>query len=356
MQKIFLNHQLQAPDDVHLLLETYEKQIFDLKQLIEISKSLNSTLDYPILIDSILYTCMGQLKVLKSAIFTRKDFDVPDFTLHRNFKGFELEHNTEYVIPENHDVVRFLSQNSRCFTMEELEDIFGCCDGLAALKRLEPSLVVPLKAKGLIMGIIVLGERIDGEAFSESEKDYLLNIAMLAGIAIHNAFLFEMTTTDMMTKLKMRHFFLTNLIERQEEAAVSEKHLAIIMMDIDHFKNLNDTYGHTCGDYVLKQVSRIILKSVRQMDLAARYGGEEFIVLLPDADGKTAKSVAERVRKGIEKQLFEYDNHQFNVTISIGVAEYDPARDVTANKFIDRADKALYYSKQNGRNMVNLAE
>jgi two-component system cell cycle response regulator len=355
-QRPVLEQQVDATGDLHLLIESYEKQVFDLKQLIEISKSLNSTLDYHILIDSILYTCMGQMKVLKAAIFTRKDFDMPDFTLHRNFKGFEINHLVEYAIPENHPVIRFLSRTSRCFTLEELHEISGCCDNLDALDSLEPSLIVPLKAKGYLMGLIVLGERINGEPFCEAEKEYLLNIAMLAGIAIHNAFLFEMTNTDMMTKLKLRHFFLSNLIEQQVEAAATGKHLSIIMMDIDFFKVLNDTYGHTCGDYVLKQVARLIMKSVRQIDLAARYGGEEFIVLLPDTDGKTAKRIAERIRNGIQKEVYEYDDNRFSVTISMGVAEYDPVRDTTTGKFIDRADKALYYSKQNGRNRVTLAE
>ncbi|MBN2875405.1 MAG: sensor domain-containing diguanylate cyclase [Spirochaetales bacterium] len=338
-----------------LLKDEYEKQIFDLKQLLEISKSLNSTLDYGILIESILYTIMGQMKVLKAALYAKKGIDSTAFNLHRNYKGFEIDHDIDYSIPEDVPAMRLFARETRCWTLEEVRERLGDLGGLERIEPLGSCLIVPLKAKGVVNGLILLGEQIMNEEFSQYEKDYLLNIAILASIAINNAFLFEMTTTDMMTKLRMKHYFYTVLIEKMEESAFGEKPLSVIMADIDHFKQFNDTYGHSCGDEVLKNVARLLQKQTRLADVAARYGGEEFCMLLPDTDAKTAAIIAERIRHGIEEMSFEYEGQRLSVTLSLGVAEYDQNRDLSGTSIIDRADKAMYNSKQTGRNRVSVA-
>jgi diguanylate cyclase (GGDEF)-like protein len=348
--------EMLGDEAIQSLCDAYEKQIFDLRQLLEISKSLNSTLDYNILIDSILYTIMGQMKVLKAGLFAKKGLDTPTFTLHRNYKGFELNHDMDYNIDEDHPLIRLFQRDYACYTLQDIERQLGGFQGLESLASLEPTLIVPLKAKGVINGIIVLGEQIETDVFTEYEKEYVLNIALLAAIAINNAFLFEMTTTDMMTKLRMKHYFYTVLIERMEQAASSGYPLCVVMMDIDHFKKFNDTYGHSCGDAVLKQVAKIVQSVVRSNDLAARYGGEEFVVLLPETSLHDAALIAERIRESIQDFVLEYEGLSLSITISLGVAQYDPSRDITGKSVIDRADRALYMSKSAGRNRVSLAD
>lgn len=335
--------------------DAYEKQIFDLKQLFEISKSLNSTLDYTILIESILYTIMGQMKVLKAALYAKKGIDSSRFYLHRNYKGFELDHKQDYSLAEDAPAMRLFARETRCWTLEEIRQRLGDLGGLESVEAMSPCLLVPLKAKGVINGLILLGDQIVCEDFSAYERDYLLNIAVLASIAINNAFLFEMTTTDMMTKLRMKHYFYTVLIEKMEESAFTGKPLSVLMCDIDHFKKFNDTYGHSCGDEVLKSVARLIQNQTRVVDVAARYGGEEFCMLLPDTDETAARHIAERIRIGVQSIDIEYEGKKLSVTISIGVAGYDPNRDLTGKSVIDRADKAMYLAKQRGRNRVATA-
>ena len=335
--------------------QEYEKQLFDLRQLLEISKSLNSMLDFNILIDAILFNVMGQMKVLGAGIFAKKGLGATRFSLYRNHKGFEIEHGVDYSIAEDHPIIKLFGRQYGCYTYEDLQQRIGSSTGIEAISSLKPSLVVPLKTKGTINGLLIVGDKIGGEGFDVYEREYALNLAGLAAVAINNAFLFEMTTTDVMTHLKMKHYLHAVLLERIGEAAVSAKPLSVIMIDIDFFKKVNDTYGHSCGDAVLKQVARVIQASVRGNDLAARYGGEEFCILLPDADEESARQAAERVREIVSSTSTNYAEKSLTVTVSLGVAQYDASRDVSAKSLIDRADQALYSSKQKGRNRVTVS-
>jgi two-component system, cell cycle response regulator len=342
--------------EIEALREEYEKQLFDLRQLLEVSKSLNSVLDYNILIDAILLNVMGQMKVLKAGIFAKKGLDSTRFSLHRNYKGFEIEHGVDYSIAENHPVISLFSKQCGCYSLEDIRQRLGSFEGLECMKSLKPSLLVPLRAKGVINGLLIIGDRIGEDLFDVYEREYALNLASLAAIAIHNAFLFEMTTTDMMTRLKMKHYFYSVLLERMGESASTGRALSVVMLDIDLFKKFNDTYGHSCGDAVLKQVARVMQASVRGNDIAARYGGEEFCLLLTDADAEHAQGAAERLRATIAATPTLYEGKSLTVTVSIGVAQYDQSRDISGKSLIDRADKALYVSKQEGRNRVSVAK
>jgi len=339
-----------------VLKRDLEKQIFDLKNLLEISKSLSSTLDYNILNDSILYTCLGALTVVKAAFFSKKSIDSTDFTLHRAFLGFDIDHAHSYSIPERSPLIDYLNEHTTCHDPESLYRVLPPSPETAVLAGIEPHILVPLKAKGSINGILVLGEKIGGEAFDDRDRDYLMNIAGLAAIAIHNAYLFELTTTDMMTKLKLKHYFLNNLHDRIRNLHSEKETLSLLMLDIDHFKKVNDSFGHLAGDETLKGVAAILQDAVRLIDVAARYGGEEFIVCLPGTDRVEAYDVAERIRSRVEEALFPSGSQTVRVTVSLGVAEWDPILDSSPLAFIERVDHALYASKQNGRNKVSLAD
>lgn len=338
-------------------IENYERKIYDLRQLIEISKGLNSTLDYNSLIDSILFTCMGQMQLLKAGIFLQKGIGAENYSLHRNYKGFELDHLKEYEIEHTSGVLRLLQEKTKCLTFDEIRASVPASDsGLHALNILNPGLLVPLTSKGKINGIIILGDRINMNLnnFIDSEKQYLLDIASLAGIAIHNAYLYEMATTDMMTKLKIHHYFQSALIDEIERTMKTRRELSLIMADIDHFKEFNDTYGHTAGDVVIKNVAAIIKENLRPTDMAARYGGEEFAVILPKTDIHESLIVAERIRQCIEESEVLYDEKILKATISIGITQFDQSLDYNSTDFIERADRALYESKRNGRNTVSI--
>ncbi|MBN2403333.1 MAG: sensor domain-containing diguanylate cyclase [Spirochaetes bacterium] len=348
-------YKIDSDLDMQQSTEIYERKIYDLMQLIEICKGLNSTLiDSNKLIESILLTCMGQMQLIKAGIFLKKDIDQNVFILHRNYKGFELDHTTEYEIEGDSSFIYFLENNFKCYELIELVDIFDDSPVINTMRLVSPSLIIPLKGKDKLNGIIVLGERINNETFTPDEKEYLMHIASLAGIAIHNAYLYEMATTDMMTKLKSHHFFQTSLIEEREKAVRNNTALSLIMFDIDHFKDFNDKHGHVCGDIVLKNVGKKILEKIRQIDIASRYGGEEFVVILPETGIEEAHIIAERIRVSIEELRVEYSGQIMSITLSGGVTQFLPYLDKDNLTFINRADKALYLSKERGRNRTTI--
>ncbi|MDE3060908.1 MAG: PleD family two-component system response regulator [Pseudomonadota bacterium] len=165
----------------------------------------------------------------------------------------------------------------------------------------------------------------------------------------------SMAVTDGLTGLYNRHYLNTHLTNMVRESLKNSKHLALMMMDMDHFKSVNDTYGHDAGDAVLKQLAQIITKAARSTDLPARFGGEEFVILMPETDPQAALGAANRMRELVAATPFEIkDGASIKRTVSIGVASLRPDSD-SAEGLLKRADEALYSAKDAGRNLVKMA-
>jgi two-component system cell cycle response regulator len=163
----------------------------------------------------------------------------------------------------------------------------------------------------------------------------------------------EMAITDQLTGLYNRRYMSSHLDTLIESAKKSERPIALLIMDIDHFKSVNDTYGHDVGDEVLREFANRIAANIRGIDMACRYGGEEFVVVMPDTDMQLALSVAERLRGSVETTMFPIScpPQQRAVTVSIGMAGSEGSQD-TAQALLHRADQALYRAKREGRNRV----
>jgi diguanylate cyclase (GGDEF)-like protein/PAS domain S-box-containing protein len=165
----------------------------------------------------------------------------------------------------------------------------------------------------------------------------------------------QLSITDPLTGIYNRRFFDEIAGKELERAKRSTSLLAIIILDIDHFKEINDTYGHPTGDQVLIKLANIYQADMRSMDIFARYGGEEFIVLMPDTDSDSAHQTMERLRTALEKTpLATYEAKDIYVTISAGIAICDGHESVDIPTLLERADQALYTSKQAGRNKTTI--
>ncbi len=169
-----------------------------------------------------------------------------------------------------------------------------------------------------------------------------------------NRILDNLANIDGLTEVFNHRYFQNSLEEEISRAERNDSHLSLILTDIDHFKNFNDTYGHQAGDFVLKEFCRAIKKCLRKYDILARYGGEEFVIILPETEEHEAYAVAEKLRTVIEETAFSDGKDDYSVTSSFGVSASRPAREDTFDKddLINRADNALYTAKEKGRNQT----
>ncbi len=168
-----------------------------------------------------------------------------------------------------------------------------------------------------------------------------------------NSELDRLGRTDGLTGLLNRRAWEEQLLGEFKRNARSLQPVSLVMFDIDHFKRVNDTYGHQAGDEVIRLVSKLLLESKREIDIGGRYGGEEFCVILPETDQQGARHFAERLRKSVEQQVIDYEGQKIHCTISLGIAQID---EQTGGHlaWLEQADKALYHSKESGRNRTSL--
>ena len=150
---------------------------------------------------------------------------------------------------------------------------------------------------------------------------------------------------DTLTQLNNRDFFYASISDSMEKLKKNQTYISLLMIDLDNFKVINDTYGHIAGDEILKQLSNILKHNIRSIDIATRWGGDEFVIALPGVNTKDAFTIADRIRSDIHSHDFFYNNILFKVTASIGITSIGNKIDI--NTFIDLADKALYKAKTN---------
>ena len=176
----------------------------------------------------------------------------------------------------------------------------------------------------------------------------------LTGNNIESAYheeIYRLTTIAGLTQIYNRRYFLESLEREMSRALRYRRDLSLIMFDIDHFKQINDTYGHLAGDYVLKHLALVLRGRIRREDILARYGGEEFAVILPEIDNANALQTGEKVRSIVERASFRFEDTDIPVTVSVGVASLSPDMQ-DADTFIGKSDECLYEAKRLGRNRV----
>lgn len=225
------------------------------------------------------------------------------------------------------------------------------------LSQLGSLALIPLVLEDEVWGIVVIFCHEEAAVrIKNEEKFYILLIAQ-ASIALGSAIHRGLASIDRLTQLYNRTFLQRRIKEETEFCNRQMLPLSLMMIDIDHFKEINDTYGHKEGDMVLKKIAQIISKNVRLTDVCARFGGEEFVVVLPGiCEDRTEKfSIAERLRKAVEAADFIIlQEKQIKLTISIGVAvrRFPGDKNLSVDELIEKADKLLYQAKREGRNRV----
>jgi diguanylate cyclase (GGDEF)-like protein len=261
------------------------------------------------------------------------------------------------------DVVPRAAVDKKPYIIKNAAEDHRCSQEYIELLDLKEYIVLPLIAKDIIVGVLLADNYTNKKPIEEDSLYPLSMFANQVALAIENAKLYErvekLAITDGLTNIYNHRYFQDifryelNRLERYSSETGIIGLMSLIMIDVDHFKNYNDTNGHPAGDVVLIEVGQILKECTRKVDLVARYGGEEFIVMLPYTTKRGAVALAERIRSKVENQPFEFAKNQpgGKLTISVGVATYRNDGK-TSEEIIKVADQGLYKAKSEGRNRV----
>jgi diguanylate cyclase (GGDEF)-like protein len=233
---------------------------------------------------------------------------------------------------------------------------------VAALAKFGLDLVVPLIQElegpaGVLEGLLLLGPRLSGHGYSDEDLELLHVLGKMLAICLRNAALYRRSIIDDLTGVASRGHFDAQLSQELNRIQTyGHRSLGLIMLDVDHFKNFNDQYGHQTGDRVLQELARLLQKQVRNVDMVARYGGEEFAIILLEIERPKVIEVAQRLCRAVSEMAVQsLDGQPLRITASFGVACF-PDDALDKSTLIQMADRALYQSKDAGRNRVTAIE
>jgi len=323
----------------------------NLKLMENLSKTATNVEYKEEILDNIIRAFMQAVEAKSGALFTVED-KTGDLVLGA---GVELTPNIPRNFKFNKDSPVFAEISkitSPTSATEILQD--STYENLLLFKEKPASpssfLLVPLTYKNRNVGVVLLNSKRDRGNYLRKHRGLIETLAGQAAIIVANITYDRQVIIDGLTGLYVHWFFYQCLEKEISRAERQNSSLALLMVDLDHFKQFNDTYGHPTGDKALVKVAEVLKKDLRDIDTVARYGGEEFAVILPGVDERLAFRTAERIRKGLESYRFDVVNGKFRLTLSIGISIYE--KGVPAEEMVERADKALYWVKQHGRNQV----
>jgi diguanylate cyclase (GGDEF)-like protein len=244
----------------------------------------------------------------------------------------------------------FFQEFPKPVNFSTLEEKLGSNEALLPLKAVQAEIIIPILGPFGLYGIILIGRKILKEEYTKEEMEFLQNLMAFVSQAIKSHLHYEHSLRDVKTGLYNHGFFIARLKEEVAQTKIGTYPSAVIVIDVDKFKNFNDTYGHLAGDQVLEKLAQVLRQSVRNNDIPSRFGGEEFTLMLPHTDISTALMIAERVRISVATMRVPWEVTLPQVTISLGVFAFDHDSNLESLDILRRADEALYISKATGRN------
>ena len=250
----------------------------------------------------------------------------------------------------------FFQEFPQPISYKELAEKIPFDKALLPLKAVHTEIVIPILGPFGLYGVILVGRKILGAEYTKEEMEVLQHLMSFLSQAIKSLLHYEYSLRDVKTGLYNHGFFIVRLKEELAQIKKDSYMSSMLVIDIDKFKNFNDTYGHLAGDQVLEELAQVIRQSVRPDDIPSRFGGEEFTVMLPHTDSDTAWSVAERLRINVANMKVPWEIALPQVTISLGVFSFDQNSNMDTIGILRHADEALYVSKARGRNRTTIWE
>ena len=334
----------------------------------EASRAVTTILDLDELLDYLIDVIRKSLGVNRIALLMKSESGVYVVRC-----GYGMSNEILYGYNVRNGVLDWMKAKKEVFVKEEQQMAFSPEEFSRLYKdmgTIGAEVAVPLFYKEEMEGILTLDQKATREPYVQSDIDLLEALASHAAIAIKNAQLYEEAIRDSLTGLYHHKHFEVRLAEEVQRAKRYGHPLSLLMLDLDHFKEINDKYGHQAGDTILRKIARILKQGVRKSDIVARYGGEEFAVILTETWEKGAHTAADRLRMHIHDVLFAAEKLRItikqepfdentgipvNITVSIGIGSFDgTSKEFTPEELISRADKALYQAKAEGRNKTQI--
>lgn len=335
--------------------QALSQKVLDLETLQKLSTSISSILEKEELLRSIVSLYVDMAKVKKVSLMVT-DENANELRIQAA-EGIDREKFERIKFKIGEGVAGKAAESGKVICLDDVRKFSDYkVFNPTGEKIRESLLVMPLTVKEKVLGVINLSNKLSGEPFTKDEVTLYSTLANHVAVTIENAILYELAITDGLTQLYIPRYFQFRLKEEIERTQRYKEPLSLLMIDIDHFKSVNDLYGHQTGDEVLKMIAKKLKEKIRSFDIAARYGGEEFAIITPEMDSQGAAIFAERIRTIIEETEFNgLGNIPLKVTISVGTASYtekDIEEKISRKVFIKRADQALYRAKKQGRNQV----
>ena len=322
-----------------------EKRLHHILSLYEISKDMSGCLlfeDIFNIFSSILKKSF-RFRICR-ALFLRDSRDI------EGAYNIETGHRIHKVAPDNFDreLVAIAVETKKAVSLSSQEGDVSL-RRLSVIKDFESLISIPLFAEGKIAGVLYI------ENIPKMYFDNFMILSSQFAIQFQKVILYkkvqEMSITDSLTGVSTRRYFLDRFKEELRRSMRHKSSASLLMLDLDHFKEKNDRFGHLVGDVILKEVADILTSDLREIDVIGRYGGEEFSILLSGTDKKEAFRVSERIRLSIEEAIFKAYDETVTTTVSIGISVF-PDDGVDVEGLIESADRALYKAKETGRNRI----
>jgi diguanylate cyclase (GGDEF)-like protein len=322
------------------------KKSKNIDSIISLSNNISSILDIDILLKRVLEILMDITEAENGYILLKDDFTGKIEIVAEKVFGDKAFLN-EKIVKEVANKGKVILTDNNTFNNKYLTY------QVASIKDARKILCLPIKYNDEVKGVCFLDSKFSSTVFLFDDIEVVNTILTQTAISIDNAKLFKMAITDGLTGLlSSRHFKYLLKIEIQRSKRF-KRDFGLVMVDLDYFKKINDTYGHLAGDFILSTVSDIMKDSFRDSDILARYGGEEFALLLTESKKDGIIKSLERFKMKIQNKEFIYDDKYMKITVSIGVAFY-PKDTLDDKELLKFADMALYNSKRNGRNRISI--
>ncbi|MBE9482095.1 MAG: diguanylate cyclase, partial [Chloroflexi bacterium] len=349
-----LRYVIQEWIDRVLYRETYDHR----QTLLSFSSKMGNILNLNELTSEMLPSITKALHVTQAKLLFQ-NMSSDDFIAQFTYPEVEIESGDEFRFSADNPITAWLIKENTPLCLAQIDSIPEL-KGLWQTEREQLTasnleLLCPIKSRDRLVGILALGKKRSRALYSHEDMELVMSIVSQAGILIENAQLYAQATiranTDGLTGLYNHRHFHRCLEQEIARGSRFGTISSLIMLDVDHFKVYNDTYGHLAGDEVLRKIANYINDSIRTIDIAFRYGGEEFTIILPEAHLEDGFKVAERIRKIIESKMA---SSPMPITVSLGVANW-PSDGLMREEIIACADTALYRAKQTGRNRTCLS-